>query len=96
MRVQVFVLRRNGRRWQDRNPEGIAGELSLHSVTLGGETHKMAQLCSRGVRSSRDDALLPPLYAPELIALGDESLLLRGFESSNGIGYVQEWRCVLE
>jgi hypothetical protein len=95
MKVQVFVLRREGRRWQDRNAEGIAGELRLHSITVGSETHKVAQLCSRGVRSSKDEELLPPLYSPELVALGNGALLLRGFESSNGVGYVQEWRCVI-
>jgi hypothetical protein len=93
MKVQVFVLRRDGRRWQDRNAEGIAGELRLHSITVGSETHRVAQLCSRAMLSSMDEELLPPLYSPQLIALGGESLLLRGFESSNGVGYVQEWRC---
>jgi hypothetical protein len=96
MKVQVFVLRRNGRRWQDRNAEGIAGVLRLHSITLGSETHRVAQLCARAIRGSRDDELLPSLYSPELVALGDGALLLRGFESSNGTGYVQEWRCVLD
>jgi hypothetical protein len=96
MKVQVFVLRREGRRWQDRNAEGIAGELRLHSITVGSETHKVAQLCSRGLRSSRDEELLPSLYSPELVALGNSSVLLRGIESLSGAGYVQEWRCVVD
>jgi hypothetical protein len=95
MKVKVFVLRRNGRRWQDRNAEGVGGELRLHSITLGSETHKVAQLYARAVRSSKDDELLPPLYSPELVALGGDSLLLRGFESMDGAGYVQEWCCVI-
>jgi hypothetical protein len=95
MKVRVFALRRAGRRFHDRNQEGIDGELRLHSITVGSETHKVVQLCSRGGRSSRDEELLPPLYSPELIALGNGALLLRGFESSGGVGYVQEWRCVL-
>lgn len=96
MKVQVFVLRRDGRRFHDRNQEGVRGVLRMHSVTRGNETHKVVQLCARALRGSRDDQLLPPLYSPELIALGDSALLLRGYESSAGIGYVQEWRCVLE
>jgi len=96
MKVQVFVLRRDGRRWEDRNAEGVAGSLRLHSVTIGSETHRVAQLHSRASRSSNDQQVLPPLYGPELIALGADSLLLRGFESSHGVGYVQEWRCVIE
>jgi hypothetical protein len=95
MKVQVFVLRRNGRKWHDRNQESIAGELRLHSVTTGSETYRVAQLCARAVRSSQAEELLPPLYSPQLIALGSESLLLRGYESSDGVGYVQEWRCVI-
>lgn len=94
--MQVFVLRRNGRRWEDRNQEGIAGELRLHSITVGSETHKVAQLCSRAVRSSKDEELLPPLYSPDLVAVGGSSMLLRGIESLSGAGYVQEWRCVIE
>ena len=96
MKVQVFVLRRNGRRWRDREEEAVAGMLRLHSVTLGSETHKVAQLCSRDGRGAKTETLLPPLYSPELIALGNGSLLLRGFESAAGVGYVQEWRCVIE
>ena len=93
--MTVFLLRRNGRRWEDRDREGIDGELRLHSITLGSETHNVAQLCSRAVRSSKNHELLPPLYSPELVALGGDSMLLRGFESTDGAGYVQEWRCVI-
>jgi hypothetical protein len=93
MKVQVFLLRRNGRRWQDRNAEGIAGELRLHSITVGSETHKVAQLCTRGDRSSWTKELLPPLYSPQLVALGNSVMMLRGYESCNGVAYVQEWRC---
>ncbi len=95
MKVRVFVLRRSGRRFRDRNQEGIDGELRMHSITLGSETHKVVQLCAKALRGSRDEELLPPLYSPQLIALGSGALLLRGFESNEGIGYVQEWRCVL-
>lgn len=70
--------------------------MSLHSITVGNETHRIAQLCARVLRSSKEEQLLPQLYSPQLIALGSESLLLRGFESFNGVGYVQEWRCVME
>ena len=67
----------------------------MHSVMRGSETHKTVQLCSPAGRSSREEQLLPPLYSPELIALGNGALLLRGFESNEEIGYVQEWRCVV-
>jgi hypothetical protein len=93
MKARVFVLRRNGRRFQDRSQEGIDGDLRMHSVMRGSETHRIVQLCSRADRSSKDEELLPPLYEPQLMALGNGALLLRGFESYNGVGYVQEWRC---
>lgn len=62
MKVRVFVLRRAGRRFHDRNQEGIDGELRMHSITRGSETHKVVQLCSKALRGSRDEELLPPLY----------------------------------
>lgn len=43
--------------------------------------------------SSRPGDVIPPLYEPELVAIGAGALLLRGFESADGVGYVQEWRC---
>jgi hypothetical protein len=96
MRVRVLMLRRNGRRQANRGEEGIAGDLSMHAITLGSEIHKVARLCARMAMSSKDEDLLPALYAPELVAIGEGSLLLRGFESSDGAGHVQEWHCVLE
>jgi hypothetical protein len=95
MKVQVFVLRRSGRRFQDRNQEGIAGELSLHSLSRGSETHRIAQLCSGAGTSAHEKHLLPPMYSPDLIAIGGNAFLLRGYEAEGGVGYVQEWRCVI-
>ena len=46
--------------------------------------------------AATDRELLPPLYAPELVAVGESALLLRGFQSVDGAAYVQEWRCLLE
>ncbi len=96
MKVRVFVLRRRGRRFHDRNQEGIVGELRLHSTMHGEQMHRVAELRVHASRGSREEAVLPPLHAPELVAVGHTGLLLRGFESSEGVGYVQEWRCLLE
>jgi hypothetical protein len=68
----------------------------MYSQVLGSEMHRVARLCTRTDRSSQDRELLPPLYAPELVALGERSLLLRGFQSVDGSAYVQEWRCQVE
>ena len=95
MRAKVYLLRRAGRRFHDRDQEGVEGELRIQSVVRGAEMHRVVQLCRRQQGAASEVELLPPLYAPELIALGGSSILLRGFESSGGIGYVQEWRCVL-
>ena len=96
MKVKVFALRRGGRRFHDRGQEFVRGELQLHSIMRGHETHRVAQLRSQDVRGSRTDDLLPPLYEPELVAVGNGALLLRGYESSGGVGYVQEWRCIVD
>jgi hypothetical protein len=97
MKVRVFVLRQRGRRTHaaDRT-EGVPGDLRMYSQVLGSEMHKVARLCTRTDRSSQDRELLPPLYSPELVALGERSLLLRGFQSIDGSAYVQEWRCQVE
>ena len=95
MKVRVFALRRVGRRFTHHDNESVSGELQLHSILRGSETHRVAQVRGHDARGSRSEDLLPPLYEPELVAVGSDTLLLRGYESSNGTGYVQEWRCVL-
>lgn len=95
MKVKVFLLRRSGRRFHDRGQEGVDGELRMHAMTRGAETHKVAQLCRRVQGSSKDEEVIPPLYCPELVAVVNGAMLLRGYESAGNVGYVQEWRCVI-
>jgi hypothetical protein len=96
MKVRVFPLRQNGRRThRGENVEGVPGDLRMYSMVQGAEMHMVARLCYRSDRSSNDRELLPPLYAPKLVAVGEGSLLLRGFQSVDGAAYVQEWRCVV-
>ncbi|HET9577747.1 MAG TPA: hypothetical protein VFP44_07950 [Usitatibacter sp.] len=97
MRVRVFPLRKNGRRTERLElADGVPGDLRMYSLVQGTEMHRVARLCTRTDRSSNDRELLPPLYAPQLVAVGDRALLLRGFQSVDGAAYVQEWRCLLE
>lgn len=97
MRVRVFVLRSHGKRNHRGDlAEGVPGDLRMYSQVLGSEMHHIARLCTRTDRSSQDRELLPPLYSPALVAVGEGSLLLRGFQSIDGAAYVQEWRCVVE
>ena len=97
MKVRVFVMRRRGRRGaRSQSNAGVPGDLRMYSMVQGSEMHPVARLCYHADRSSNDRELLPPLYSPRLVAVGDRSLLLRGFQSEDGAGFVQEWRCVLE
>ena len=97
MKVRVFVLRQRGRRTHHfEAQEGVPGDLRLYSQLLGAEMHQVARLCTRTDRSAQDRELLPPLFAPALVAVGEKALLLRGIQSLDGAAYVQEWRCVLE
>lgn len=97
MKVRVFPLRKHGRRTERAEiPDGVPGDLRMYSLVQGTEMHRVARLCTRTDRSSNDRELLPPLYAPQLVAVGDRALLLRGFQSVDGAAYVQEWRCLLE
>ena len=96
MKVRVFPLRIRGKRThRSEEQPGIAGDLRMFSQVHGSEMHMVARLCVRTERSSTDRELLPPLFAPELVALGESALLLRGFQSIDGAAYVQEWRCML-
>jgi len=96
MRVRVFPLRKHGRRMERADlADGVPGDLRMFSLVHGTEMHTVARLCYRSDRSSNDRELLPPLYAPKLVAVGEASILLRGFQSLDGAAYVQEWRVVL-
>jgi hypothetical protein len=74
---RICALRRSGRRFHDRGQECVRGELLLHSIMRGHETHRVAQLRAQDARGSRSDDVLPPLYHPELVAVGNGALLLR-------------------
>lgn len=95
MKARVIALRRRGRKLREAGGEGLVGDLQLHSILVGSVMHRVAQLRARDERGSREDSLLDPLYEPELVAVGAESLLIRGYEAADGAGYVQEWHCVL-
>jgi len=97
MKVRVFTLRSRGKRTpRSEASEGIAGDLRMDSMMHGSEIHSVARLCQRAELSCVDREVLPPLYSPALVALGEASLLLRGFQAVDGVAYVQEWRCVIE
>jgi hypothetical protein len=97
MKVRVFTLRDRGRRTRKADTQpGVEGELQITSTMHGSELHPSARLCARVELSIHDKDVLPPLYAPVLIAVGRESLLLRGFQNDEGTAYVQEWRCVVK
>jgi hypothetical protein len=94
MRVRVHTLRERGRHTpRTEHPDGVAGDLTLQSMLHGTELHMVARLCARDDRATE---LLPPLHSPELVALGDGAMLLRGFQSQQGASFLQEWRCVVE
>ncbi|HZZ93927.1 MAG TPA: hypothetical protein VFE23_15305 [Usitatibacter sp.] len=93
MNVKVFVLRRQGLVFRDRDREGIDGALRMHSIVHAGRLHRVAQLCRRALNGSREEEMLPPLHQPELVSLDEGAIVLRGFEVCDGAGYVQEWRC---
>jgi hypothetical protein len=88
MKATVYLLRKRGRRSaRTEEREGVSGELHLSSTSTCTEVR-----LSRAIeRSSNRTDLLPPLYEPVLAALGNSSMLLRGYESIDGAAFVQEW-----
>ena len=95
MRARVFLLRRRGRRLKERGGEGLPGTLAMHSITHGNSLVRVATLTTTQERGSKQTDVIPPLHEPELVAIGQESVLLRGYEAEDGAGYVQEWMCVI-
>jgi hypothetical protein len=96
MRVRVFALRQRGRRtggYGSLAPQGIAGSIGMYTQLHGDRSIAAATL--KGSAPKEPD-LLPPLYEPVLVALTNQGLLLRGYESVEGAAYVQEWRCEFE
>jgi len=94
MKVRVYPLRQRGRHTpRTEHPDGIEGELTLHSMLQGTELHTVARLCACTGRLAE---LLPPLQSPKLVALGSGAMLLRGFQSLDGASFLQEWRCLFE
>jgi hypothetical protein len=92
MKVTVYPRRRNGRPLQDRGQEGVTGDLQMSGVMHGSETYKSVALRGKNdPRGAFGKDVLPPLFEPELVTLGNEAMLLRGYESSGGAAYVQEW-----
>ena len=67
--------------------------LPLLVLGHGTELHTVARLCAT---TGRRVELLAPLQSPELVALGNGALLLRGFQSHDGASFLQEWRCVVD
>ena len=91
MKVTVYTLRRRGRRTARQEAEGAVGELSLFTNGAVGELH----LYRRDPLASKDSDVIPPLYEPRLAALGNQAIMLRGYESIDGAAFVQEWHCLL-
>src|SRR5262245_6538655 len=96
MPVRVYRLRVRGRRTGSHaapRDEGCVGRIGLHTELRGTESFTAATLKSD---LPREPELLPALHEPVLVTLSDRGLLLRGYESIEGVSYVQEWRCVFE
>lgn len=97
MRVRVTQLRQGGRNSKRAEAsEQAVGDLELSTTMRGSsELHRVARVCVRHELSAHSEDQLAPLHAPELIAVGRDSLLLRGFESVGDAAHVQEWHCAI-
>ena len=69
----------------------MSEELKLLTAGSTDELH----LCQRDRRGSKVVDLLPPLYEPQMAAIGSEAIMLRSYESCDGAAFVQEWHCIV-
>ena len=93
-------MRRRGRRLEHRdwiNQPVMEGALSMAEMSTKHGYVRYACLLTGGGLPER---LLPDLYEPVLVNLGNWILVLRGFERCDGregrISVVQEWHCTIE
>lgn len=95
MLATVFRMRENGARREDeRSGAGVTGQLLL-MWSVG--TPKTAPFRSLTLSSSDGMAkqLLPPLFEPQLLTLGANGMMFRGFERRvspiESYSVLQEW-----
>ena len=94
MRCRVYPLRRRGRRlpWREVvNAPSFEGDLSTRYLSLPNARYFVATLIAPG--GALCQPILPELYEPVLISIGNGLLVLRGFERADESATVQEWRC---
>ena len=97
MHCRVHLLRHCGRslaRKEIENGPVYEGELSAYYMDGKGERFFVASLSGPRPLMVR---VLPDLYEPVLVTLGDQVMILRGFErlgkGDAACAVVQEWRC---
>jgi len=97
MHCRVYLLRRRGRRVPRKETENgpvYEGDLSAYYMDGKGERFFVASLSGPRPLMVR---VLPDLYEPALVALGDQVMILRGFErlgdGDAACAVAQEWRC---
>jgi len=97
MCCRVQLLRHRGRRLprnETENGSVYEGELRAYYLSLKGERFFVASLTGPRPKMVR---MLPDLYEPVLVALGERVMILRSFErlgeGEAACAVVQEWRC---
>ena len=67
------------------------GDLRVHLGTIEGLRRAARTACLAAPQSSRAARLLPDLHDIELIALGNQAMMLTGFEEVSGRRFYQGW-----
>lgn len=94
MRATVILLRRKGRRVKsDADLESLTFEGNVHSagIVIQDVRHHYVSMRA-GLPADATRPLPPDLYEPTLTGIGQDAVILRGFERVGDVGYVQEWR----
>lgn len=84
MKFYLTLLRRDGRRLPP--DDAGAGRLVTTQIVAHKGTRAVVATCCFG------GLVVSELWEPELVAIGDDDVTLRGFERAEGAGLVQEWR----
>ena len=95
MRARVFPLRSKGRLGGFNYNAGFDGVLTVETIAFGERQCLAARLRFQEKRGDGKEDVVGPLYEPVLLSFSFGTLTLRGFESLEGAGYAQEWRCML-
>ena len=91
MNANVTLLRQGGKRIDKLYGDPLSGRLAMHTMSNANGIYRELNLMAGD--PMRKPESIARLYDPQLISIGNGSMLIRGFEVVDGRSVLQEWAC---